>query len=126
MTFEENCRKLIESGECDADCCGIIHFPPELIKETEHLAQAPVISVSKDEKGIIPLCADHKCPYLNRTSKKCMIYDRRPPVCRLYGFAEQLQCPYLKRSGTLRTPAKRKQVQRKINREVDEFIRKLK
>jgi uncharacterized protein len=43
------------------------------------------ITVLKDQK--IPICSALK-------DKRCSIYNARPAICRLYGVAEGLECPF--------------------------------
>lgn len=66
-----------------------------------HEACGP-IAVSKkeyaymiDRLGYDPFLDQSKgldCPSL--VNKKCSIYENRPLICRLYGVAEKLKCPF--------------------------------
>lgn len=119
MTFQ--CKK-----NCRGDCCGIIGFPKELIKKTEHLAQVKPLEIVEIKDKIFPMTKDLICIYLNRMTKKCMIYDLRPEVCKLYGTSDILPCPYVRPDGTPRNFHERKMIQMRIDNTVDNVLNKYK
>ncbi len=71
-----DCRKLC------GQACGPIVVPAA---EWERLASAGGPRESGD---------DLVCPYLERTSGLCEVYEARPLICRLWGVAETLPCPH--------------------------------
>ncbi len=98
------CEELIKKGICHADCCGL---------------------VTDDEENIIPVDENGKCTNLDE-NLQCKIHEKKPSVCKQYGTIEELQCPYIDLRGKIRTPAKQRRMQRIINHQVDDTIKKLK
>ncbi|TJY43104.1 YkgJ family cysteine cluster protein [Cohnella pontilimi] len=37
---------------------------------------------------------DGACPLVDVENKRCAVYEARPWICRLFGYMEQMQCPY--------------------------------
>lgn len=37
---------------------------------------------------------DLVCSSLDRETKNCTVYDRRPLICRIFGLTKKLRCPY--------------------------------
>jgi Fe-S-cluster containining protein len=108
---------------CKAECCGIVPIPKELAKKHEKMAQAKAEEIMAwGENDVVPLTEDAFCIFLDRNTRKCVIYDERPDVCRRYGLAEDLQCQYIDVRGKTRTPAKQRRMLRHINREVGKTI----
>lgn len=68
-------------------CCGIIPISiPELNAIRDYIAV----------HGINPIKHEDimKCPFRDEKQKKCLIYEARPLVCRLFGVAKgDMQCP---------------------------------
>lgn len=108
---------------CKAECCGIVPIPKELAKKHEKMAQAKAEEIiTWSENDIVPLTGDAFCIFLDRNTKKCVIYEERPDVCRKYGLIEDLQCQYIDTRGKTRTPAKQRRMLRHINMEVGKTI----
>ena len=108
MICKENC----------GECCGIIPFPKDLAKETEHLAQVQPIKVMESEGELFIITEDLFCVYLDRKTKKCVIYEKRPRICRLYGNIPTCPCPYFKLNGERRSLTERKLIQAQIDASV--------
>ena len=104
------------------ECCGIIPIPKELAKRTEHLAQVKPKKVIENKGNLYIITEDIKCIYLNRETKKCMIYKDRPRICRLYGLIPVCPCPYFKINGERRGLTERKIIKAKIDATVDRII----
>lgn len=101
-------------------CCGIIPFPKELAKKTEHLAQVKPTKVIQDEKGrLYILTEDMFCVYLNRKTKECMIYEDRPELCRVYGLIPECPCPHFDLDGRRRNRNEACLIQIQINKTVN-------
>ena len=121
-----SCDIAIEKGLCKGgECCGIVFFTKELAKSKELLAQVKPIEIHEFNDEIYPQTTDGLCVFLNRQTRKCVIYNDRPKVCREYGLVKNLECPYIKPNGNLRTPAKIRRMQRKINHYVDDSLKNL-
>jgi Fe-S-cluster containining protein len=113
--------KCIEG--CKAECCGIVPIPKELAKKHEKMAQVKAMEIMPfGNNDIVPLTEDAFCIFLDRKTKKCVIYEERPEVCRRYGLAEDLPCAYIDLRGKTRTPAKQRRMLRHINKEVGKTI----
>jgi Fe-S-cluster containining protein len=102
----------------DCSCCGLIIFEKEFIKNHEKEIEA---GFETKEQGnfVAYLYKDNRCPFLDRKTKLCKIYDKRPQVCRDYGYFDKLVCPYFRADGTKRGLTERKIIQVKIDKQVD-------
>lgn len=105
-----------------AECCGILIFDVSFWEKFKHLKQAEIKEITQDSKKCFILTHDWICIFLNRESKRCMVYDNRPLVCRLYGKIENLECLYIKPNGNERSIADQKRTQRKIKHQVDYLV----
>jgi Fe-S-cluster containining protein len=58
----------------------------------------------KEGEIVLPLTEDMRCPFLDRKAFKCVIYENRPFICRVFviSSARGLQCYYMKPDGTKR------------------------
>jgi uncharacterized protein len=79
-------------GLCHQSCTLVPAAKIEIKKARERMGgKNPFspISAAKTitEKNMIPSCAALK-------DKRCSIYHARPAICRLYGVAEGLDCPF--------------------------------
>lgn len=119
---------MIDCSQCQKKgcCCGIVPISKEVAKETENLAQVKPEKVVEIEGKLYIITEDGLCVYLNRKTKECMIYDKRPMICRDYGLIDALPCPYFRKDGTKRGFTERKIVEMTINKTVDDAIRRLK
>lgn len=69
------------------ECCGIVPVSiPELNAIRDYIAVNGINPVKRADKTI--------CPFRDEKQKKCLIYEARPIICRLFGVAEgAMQCP---------------------------------
>lgn len=93
-----NCRQVIESGKCKADCCGIIPIDKKIYNRHKHKLWYKVFLLLPGlAKEFYTICTfKGKCPFLDK-KYKCMIYEDRPFVCRKYGSGDphpMLRCPH--------------------------------
>lgn len=95
-----------------AECCGIIPFDPAFAKQTEHLAQVKPKEVLEYKGSLYVITKDGRCVYLNRETKKCMVYDIRPRICRIFGLTSASPCPYFKEDGTKRNEKEVEEIRR--------------
>ena len=114
------CMGAIKRSLCKAECCGPIPFPSEQYYQLKHLVQVEPASEIRAEDGrfVFPIADDLRCVFLNRTTYMCSIYEQRPQVCRDYGHIDELPCPCFKTSGLMRTRAERREMRRKIDRDM--------
>jgi Fe-S-cluster containining protein len=77
---------------CESSCCGLFPLPAKLFNRHQHKAQKPYRIVETADH-IIPLTEDGWCIFLN-DKKRCVIYNDRPNICRMYGEIPnpRLQC----------------------------------
>lgn len=61
------------------------------LRERQRLREAGIRIMSRDEARAKPEA--HWCEALSNTGR-CLAYDRRPIVCRLWGAVEGMPCPY--------------------------------
>jgi len=94
----KTCRDVIKSGQCKADCCGVIPIEKEIYNKHKNKLWYKVFLLLPGFKKEYYTITTFKgtCPFLNK-KYDCMIYEDRPPVCRLYASGlnhKYLQCPY--------------------------------
>ncbi|RJL21048.1 YkgJ family cysteine cluster protein [Bailinhaonella thermotolerans] len=76
-------------GRC-ADVCGPIEMHP---RERQRIAQAGVpIPPWQEQLDVLARTGDYSCPAL--IEGRCSVYELRPVICRLWGAAQTLVCPY--------------------------------
>lgn len=76
------------------ECCGPVPFPPEFLKQNSHLYQEQPIELGDMFLGVIvPITETLECVFLNKETKQCLVYEKRPKVCRLQGTIPELPCP---------------------------------
>ena len=129
MEFTQECRKLIEAKACHADCCGCVPLPLEIYRgNLNHIEDFSIIESEEavDEEVYI-ITKDGKCIFLNRLTSECTIYTNRPDVCRNYGTSKDmlLQCPFLNPSGHPRSLAKRKRLDRAVDKSLHALAKKV-
>lgn len=92
-------------------CCGGIKFD---IRKWNKLKNKTVTKdymaqrVSRTEIYVVSN-EDQLCVFLDRVTKKCLIYEERPTLCRMYGSNEILPCPFLLPDGSPRPTEKLKE-----------------
>lgn len=74
------------------ECCGPI---PVSRKELDRI-RATINRMSREEKERLKNQKRGRltCPLRDIERRRCAVYEVRPQVCRMQGFAEQLRCPY--------------------------------
>lgn len=94
----KTCREIIDAGNCKGNCCGIIPFSVKFWQKNKELTQTLILAEIKSlENYIIPVTEDLKCPFLMEKDYLCVVYERRPDVCKKFGNGDPhplLQCPY--------------------------------
>jgi len=117
------------------ECCGIVPFEREMYHSA--VAEGLLRSTPKkyheakiDERHTVVLVLvetdDGYCVFLDRESKACAIYSRRPSVCKMYGQDTRLLCPYIDVAGNPRSEKDSRRVQRFIDKQVDSGLLKIK
>lgn len=104
---------------CRAECCGMVPLQKELAKQFEYLAQVKPQEIHEWNGRVFALTEDFLCVFLNRNTRKCVIHEHRPQICRDYGQKPELPCPYVDLKGNKRSPAKVRRTIRFINKKVD-------
>ena len=93
FNINPNCRELIEKGECQADCCGVVPFEYHTFLQIKSKVQVKDYEIQKFKQNGIQFCVlmpkDFKCVFLNRDNLSCSIYNspRKPEVCRKFGMS---------------------------------------
>jgi Fe-S-cluster containining protein len=76
-----------------ADCCGPIHYSRlefyRCVKASGHSLQEIREQIKKNVSR-----NDHRCPFLNRKTNQCSVYEVRPAICRVFGTTGELRCPH--------------------------------
>lgn len=75
-------------------CCGPVLFPNGFIHWNKDKIQARFKAIHTTN-ATIPLANDVMCIFLDRETKRCLVYDERPEICRLQGTVRGLPCPKL-------------------------------
>lgn len=109
---------------CKGDCCGPVPIPRATFeKHKDKINNYTLVEfgneVLPDREGRT------QCLFLG-DDYKCMIYEDRPEVCKMYGVSLELPCPYVKPNGRLRSEAQVRRWERKINHNVDYQMNELK
>jgi uncharacterized protein len=108
-----------------ADCCGIQITPTEFYEAIKHKQCVEPTEIIKSGGECVAITEDGMCVWLDRTKKRCNIYESRPLICRLYGFTEDLPCPHLKPNGNPRSEADKKRVDRQIKKFTEEALKRI-
>ena len=87
MAEKEQCR------QCRGLCCRYFALPIETPETKEDYDDIRWFLCHKDisvfvEDGDWYLSAGNKCRYLSEGDHRCLIYDRRPKICRKYKHAD--------------------------------------
>jgi len=78
------------------ECCGPVPISLGIVESNKDLMQHYDGRMAPLRGGLlVPLSDDMYCVFLDRETKRCLIYDRRPDVCRLQGTIRDLPCPKL-------------------------------
>lgn len=90
-------------GLCWESCANIALGKAELAK-IEELRPTETEQTVIDERALMIVNGpDGRCPHLE--DRRCSVYDVRPGICRLFGVAEGMACPFgCKPFGRLLTP----------------------
>lgn len=109
---------------CKADCCGVIPIPKKTYKRHRQDIQRKVEKKFDLDKDVLLLTDDGFCGFLDSIGR-CVIYNERPLVCKLYGIEQNLPCPYVRSDGIPRQKDEVKMIQDKIITTVNMAISKL-
>lgn len=126
MTIASVCEELNKKGICKGSCCGIVPIHAPVLYRNRKMWQVELVKQFPTSEGILPVTDDGLCIFLNRNKHKCMIYLSRPLVCRVYGTVKELQCPYIKMNGMVRTKEEQEVMKIKITKDVDDTFKKMK
>jgi Fe-S-cluster containining protein len=114
MAFKclENCGK----------CCGPVPIPEEVFNRNMQKIEVPVDDFLHINGDVFAVGKDGACAFLGER-KKCLIYDERPEVCRLYGMSNdpRLMCMFLKPNGRPRSEASQRQIDRLLKKAMGKF-----
>jgi hypothetical protein len=117
---------MIDCEKCPEGraCCGIVPIKEDVWEKHKDKVKEK-ISIHKVDNLVFPLLEGSlKCCFLNDEGK-CLIYEDRPEVCREYGMTDRLPCPFFKPNGNPRSEARKKQILRKVDKDVDKVIKKM-
>jgi Fe-S-cluster containining protein len=103
----------------NCECCGIMIFSKDFIKENEKEIERGFIEIIEKENLVSYIYEDLHCPFWNRENKLCNIYSKRMKICRDYGYIEKLQCPFYKKSGNRRSPESQRKMERKLDKQIE-------
>jgi Fe-S-cluster containining protein len=96
-------------------------FSREFYEENKDKIEDGFLKVIEKDNLLCWIYDDARCPFLDRKTRLCKIYEKRPQICSDYGYIEKLQCPYFKKSGNRRSKASEKKIMRMIDKQVEEF-----
>ena len=103
---------MIDCSKCPnrGDCCGLIPFTNEFIEKHKDKFQVKEVKIISSSEEKTDITDDMHCIFLNRSTKRCTVYNDRPKVCRLYGVTddERLACEFFKPNGNPRSEAGQK------------------
>lgn len=116
MTFE--CRK-----NCGL-CCGPVPIKTEIYEKHKDKAADHHLT---DIGGHVIALKHHngaptaECAFLGE-DKKCLIYEDRPALCRIFGCTDALPCPFLEKDGSPRNRRSRRKVERLQDKRLEKFM----
>jgi hypothetical protein len=118
----------IDCSKCpdNQECCGIMIFDSGFLEENITKIEDGFIQVIQKGNMIHYLYEDSRCCFLDRKTRLCKIYDKRPQVCKDYGYLEKLPCPFFKKSGNRRSPASQTKIERIIDKQISKTLNNLK
>lgn len=87
---------------CNAECCGIVPIPIQTYNRLKNKIKKQIMETMRLRGHIISMTKDCSCVFLD-DNHKCIIYNHRPMICKLYGTTEELPCPYIDINGNRRT-----------------------
>lgn len=109
-----DCSKCLEAQ----GCCGIMIFPKQFIEKFKDKIEKGQIQILEKDDFVTYLYNDMRCPFLDRKTRLCKIYENRLKICKDYGYIEELQCPYFKKSGNRRSLASQTKIERMIDKKL--------
>lgn len=102
-------------------CCGVVPFSLAHFARVKDRAVTPSYKVdwNRDRRTgalyAFPAADDGRCPFLDRSTKRCVIHDDKPDLCRKFGLSEHplLSCPWIAPDGRHRSRQDTRRVFRK-------------
>jgi hypothetical protein len=94
---KENCGK----------CCSCIPLSKQVFEKNRQKLQTLDFEIIELRGEIIPQTKSGTCVFLDRQTKKCLIYKDRSDICKIYG-TKILPCPFLLPDGSPRPAEKMK------------------
>ena len=85
-------RYPMPCSTCTAACCGPV--PVTVTERDEILAAVAVMAPDRRKRLASQGRPKTTCPMVDMDTRQCSVWDARPGVCRLYGYANGLQCPH--------------------------------
>ena len=79
------------------ECCGPVVFRTAFYESNRDKIQTPPISETRDEPRpgfpgmTLPITESKSCVFLD-SNKRCVIYENRPYICKMYGTVPDLKC----------------------------------
>lgn len=123
-----NCR------EGCGECCGTVPIEYTVYNNAMHADLRQVACIEyfdgitdgkSGKKYVLARTQDGFCIFLHRETKRCVIYQDRPDVCRMYGRIPELLCPYIRLNGQMRSEKEIVKTHEKINTHIDEMMKKI-
>lgn len=85
MPCSKNFEKNGECSKCGACCAAILYLTDQEIEDLKVYARDHGYMDKRPNGPAWATCVlDLDCMFLNRTTKRCEIYDHRPSVCRVF------------------------------------------
>lgn len=104
--------------ESCCDCCGPIPFTIDVFEKHKHKIKGKYNLVQAGNL-VSPMGKDGICAFVDPGTKKCLIYENRPDICRKYGIDPAIPCPHLNRDGTRKNRRERRFTMRLISKRTD-------
>jgi len=114
----------LKNGCGKAVCCGNIGFTKECWDRNKQKVQVSNFVVTPLPSGdLFVETPNNVCVFLDRQTKKCVIYEDRPNICKMYGTKEILPCPFLLPDGSPRPAEKMKDWENAFNKTLDDVTK---
>ena len=88
------------------ECCGPVPFTEKFLLENAHLYQEQPLYLDDCFEGLfVPITKSLSCVFLDKVTKRCLVYGNRPEVCRLQGTIPQLPCSHIQEPAKFMMPS---------------------
>jgi Fe-S-cluster containining protein len=97
LTIYNRLPTLACKGLCH-EACGPIHVSPVELERMQAIRPLPPGTIHGDlvrgTRTYVIVSKNQVCPQLDPKTKRCLVYEARPLICRAYGAVTDLRCEH--------------------------------